>query len=333
MIKKTVAVLSALILAMSLMLTVVSAAPMVTLGQTTVPSAGDTFSVNVLLTENPGVNSIQILVTYDASSATLLYCGDGGYFDQFNTIPTDGGVILMWTSTAGNDNYSSGILATIVFTASDSPANGSLISATVLSATNTAGQNVTINGATSVLQFDTSAATDDDEVIADVEGDDDDEVVADDEDAVIPDDDDEVIIGEEDDIISADDDEEVTTATTKTTKATTTTKKKTQATTTTKVTTTTQSTTTSVTTTTEEVTTPATTTTEQTTPATTTTPEVTSTTPETSQSESVKFSGDAATAQAQKKMANGGTVFAAVMIVGVTAAAIVGMRVWKKEHK
>lgn len=323
MIKKTVAVLSALILTMSLMLTVVSAAPMVTLGQTTVPSAGDTFSVNVLLTENPGVNSIQILVTYDASSATLLYCGDGGYFDQFNTIPTDGGVILMWTSTAGNDNYSSGILATIVFTASDSPANGSLISAAVLSATNTAGQNVTINGATSVLQFDTSAATDDDEVIADVEGDDDDEVVADDEDAVIPDDDDEVIIGEEDDIISADDDEEVTTATTKATKATTTTK----------VTTTTQSTTTSVTTTTEEVTTPATTTTEQTTPATTTTPEVTSTTPETSQSESVKFSGDAATAQAQKKMANGGTVFAAVMIVGVTAAAVVGMRVWKKEHK
>ncbi len=332
MIKKTAAVLSALILAMSLMLTVVSAAPMVTLGQTTVPSAGESFSVNVMLTENPGLNSIQILVTYDSSSASLLYCGDGGYFDQFNTLPTDGGVILMWTSTAGNDNYSSGALATLVFTASNTPTNGSLITASVISATNTAGQNVTVNGATSILQFNV-LASDDDEVIADVEDDDDDEVVADDDDPIISDDDDEFIIGEEDDIISADDEEEVTTATTKTTKATTTTKKKTEATTTTKVTTTTQPTTTTETTTTEQVTTPDTTTTEQTTPVTTTTPEVTSTTPETSQSESVKFSGDAATAQAQKKMANGGTVFAAVMIVGVTVAAIVGMRVWKKEHK
>ncbi len=328
MIKKTVAVISALIIAMCAMLTVVSAAPTVTLGQTSVPKANESFSISVLLTENPGVNSIQILLTYDASSATLLYCGDGGYFDQFNTIPTDGGVVLMWNTNAGNDNYSSGVLATIVFNASSAPQTGSLISATVISATNTAGQNVTVNGSTNVLQFDVSDIVEDDEIIADVEDEDDDEVVADDGDTVEPDDDDEIVVGD-DDIISADDDEEVTTATTKATKATTTTKKKTQATTTTEATT--PATTTTPVTTTQPTTTSETTTTEETTPATTTTPEVTSTA-ESSQSESVKFSGDAATAEAQKRMANGGTVFAAIMIIGVTVAAIVGMRFWKKEH-
>ncbi len=312
MIRKIMSVLSAIILAMSLMLTVVNATASLAVLQGNVPAPGEEFDIHVVLSDNPGLKSLQCMVTYDANSAILVSCADGEYFDSFTQIPTEGGMLLVWSSDAENDNYSNGILATITFKATSQPADGSLITVTVLDAQNASG-SITVDGSTNIMQFV-------------VEEFDDDIVSADDEDdgSVSVDDDEDVVEGEEDeeeeDVIYADDEEEeVTTASTTQTKATTTTKK-TSATTTTEKKTSATTTTASQTTTTEATT--------ETTPE--TTPEVTSTTPQSSSEQSISFSGDAHTVAAQKKKANGSTVFAAVMIVGITVAAIAGMEIWKK---
>lgn len=323
MTKRILSVLAAIILAACSMLSVVSAAGSMALVQSQVPASGEIFQLHILLSDNPGLKSLQCLITYDANSASLVSCADGEYFDGFTQIPTDGGIFLIWSSDSENNNYSSGILATVTFMASSDPANGSLVSLTVLEALDANGAAVTVDGTTSVMQFDVGEA--DDTVSAEDDGtEDDDTVSADDEEEL--EDEGDVVIGdeEEDDIVAADDDEEeVTTASTASTKATTTTKKTSATTTTEKKT---SATTTEATTTTTEATTSATT--SQTTPE--TTPEVTSTTPESLGEQSISFSGDVQTVAAQKKKANGGTVFAAVMIVGITVAAIAGMEIWKR---
>lgn len=311
MIRKIMSVLSAIILAMSLMLTVVNATASLAVLQGNVPAPGEEFDIHVVLSDNPGLKSLQCMVTYDANSAILVSCADGEYFDSFTQIPTEGGMFLVWSSDAENDNYSNGILATITFKATSQPADGSLITVTVLDAQNASG-SITVDGSTNIMQF-VVEESDDDIVSADDE--DDGSVSVDDEDVVEGEEDE-----EEEDVIYADDEEEeVTTASTTQTKATTTTKK-TSATTTTEKKTSATTTTASQTTTTEATT--------ETTPE--TTPEVTSTTPQSSNEQSISFSGDAHTVAAQKKKANGSTVFAAVMIVGITVAAIAGMEIWKK---
>lgn len=321
MIKKTATMFVAIILAMCLMTSVVSAAPAMNVRQSGIAAPGELFAVDIMLSESPGLKTLQCLVTFDEKSVTLLNCSDGGYFDSFMTLPTTNGVYIFWSTDANGDNYSSGVLSTIVFQASAMPSNYSLMSVEVIAATNSFGSDVTIAGSTIPLQFSIFGADDDDEIIVEDEedegwiADDDDEIIVDDEEdeGWIADDDDEVIV----------DDEEVTTAATKETKATTTTKK-------TSATTTTKATTTEATTTTESQTTPETTTEEVTTPQ--TTPEVT-TTPETTPSQSVSFSGDEATATAQKKMATGGTVLVAVILVCVTVAAVAGINIWKKSKE
>ncbi len=323
---RIISILAAIVLAMCSMLCVVNAAGSMALLQASVPTPLETFQIHVLLSDNPGIKSLQCMITYDTNSASLVSCVDGEYFDSFTQIPTDGGILLIWSSDSQNDNYSSGILATVTFMASSDPANGSLVSLTVLEALNANGAPVTVNGTTSLMQFDVEES-DDDTVSAEDEGEEDDDTIsADDEELedegdVVIDDEEE----EDDDIVSADDEEEeVTTASTSSTKATTTTKK-------TSATTTTEKKTSATTTETTEATTTEVTTTEsmpETTPE--TTPEVTSTTPESDPEQSVSFSGDAHTVAAQKKKANGGTVFAAVMIVGITVAAIAGMEIWKR---
>ncbi len=325
MTRRILSILAAIVFAASSMLCAVSAAGSMALVQSQTPAPRETFQIHVLLSDNPGIKSLQCMITYDANSASLVSCVDGEYFDHFTQIPTDGGMFLIWSSDSNNDNYSSGILATITFIASSNPADGSLVSLTVLEALNANGSAVTVNGTTSVMQFD--AEESDDTVSADDEGEEDDDAIsADDEEEL--EDEGGVVAGDEeedeDDIVSADDEEEeVTTASTSSTKATTTTKKTSATTTTEKKT---SATTTEATTTTTEVTTSATT--SATTPE--TTPEVTSTTPESEPEHSVSFSGDAHTVAAQKKKANGTTVFAAVMIVGITVAAIAGMEIWKR---
>lgn len=329
MMKRIISVFAAIILAACSMLTVVNAAASLNVIQGNVPAPGENFAVHVILSDSSGLKSLQCLISYDVNSAELVSCADGKYFDSFTQLPTDGGILLIWSSNADNDNYSTGILATITFKATSQPSNGSLITVTVLDAQNSSG-SITVDGSSNIMLFDVDES--DDDIISAEDGSEDDGYVAADDEEELEDEGD-VVVGdeEEDDIVFADDEEEVTTASTTATKATTTAKK-----------------TSATTTTTEEKTSATTTATEEKTSATTTTaneeppfentpdtldepdPEVTSATPQSSGEQSVSFSGDAQTAAAQKKKANGGTVFAAVMIVGITVAAIAGIEIWKR---
>lgn len=309
--KRILAIITGVVLVFSLTLTAFAAS----LGMST-PEAtkeGDIFSVTLKLTENPGVVSITVSVTYPSSQLTLLTVANGGAFDGFNQKTGDGNVTLTFETRAQTDNYYSGDIATILFQVADASFENSLIMAACDSAINSAGNSVNFESAISLVTF-----ADDDSVDVDDGQDEEEEEIID-----------------EDEII--DDEPTVTTTATKKTEKTTTTEKTTK-----KTEKKTEATTTTVTTTTEATTTTVSTTTEV-----TTTPEVTTTTESTSDtlpsdSESSEYQGptegepsdsssDAiATGNDYSKRASGATVVLAVSVLITTVLLAGGIEVYKR---
>lgn len=205
------------------------------------PAEGEAVMVDIVLNDNPGVQSLTVRVVYPSDSLTLITAINAGQFDNFNQNFDSNGVVLTFSTNAANNNNISGTIANLLFEVKDASAGYALVTVSCESAYNINNAPVTVDGNTTIVVFAESAGDDID--LGDDSNDDDEEII------------------DEDEIIN--DEPAVTTTATKKTEATTTTKKKTEATTTTTKATTTESTTTSVTTTSEVLTTPEVTTTSE----------------------------------------------------------------------
>lgn len=319
--KKLTASVVAVILSMLLMLTTVCAAPSVSVVTSAQPASGEIFTVNVAINENPGVMYIQCKVSFANDVLTLINCTDSGLFDDFQQYidPTDPGSLILTFTNNSIDNYSTGNIATITFIAGENLEMGALISVEVPYAFKTDGTNVTFDGMTTAVIFNTGDASGDnaDEDFIFVEEEETDEEIIEDEEEVIEDEDTEEI-------------EEVTKATESTTKATTTTKK-TESTTkkTESETTTTKATTPEVTTTPAVTTTlPTSETTSETTPA-VSEPIISSDNSESEQAPS-ENEPSTPTGNDYDKRASSSTVVLAVSLLLTTVLIIAGIEVYKR---
>lgn len=215
------------------------------------PAEGEAVMVDIVLNDNPGVQSLTVRVVYPSDSLTLITAINAGQFDNFNQNFDSNGVVLTFSTNAANDNSYYGTIASLLFEVKDASAGYALVTVSCESAYNINNVPVTVDGNTTIVVFSESAGDDID--LGDDSNDDDEEII----------DEDEIINDEPAVTTTATKKTEATTTTKKKTEATTTTKKKTEATTTTTKATTTESTTTSVTTTSEVLTTPEVTTTSE----------------------------------------------------------------------
>lgn len=302
-----------------------------TIVQTSYASQGGQFTVEVRLSNNPGIRNMSCNIRFDYQSLELVSVSDSGLLGGFYyTSPSSSNISLTWTGN-GKDVEDNGLLATITFKAIDAPEEGTIVYNTV-SAHSGNGITVQVDGMTTVLFFGDNRNANTPQNPQNPEqndpattqpngnnGEDETENLDDDEDETEQ-------IPEETTAPTTQAPETTTTPPTTTTSPTTTTRKTTTEATTV---TTTEATTTEPTTTPEPETTPE----ETTEPTTTPEPETEPTTYEeevTTTTEAEPTFADVYETPVDNKSANRGTILIALMAIALTVVVVIAIEMYKR---
>ena len=131
---------------------------------------GETVTVPIEMTGNPGIVAMRIFVSYDTTKLMLLEATDGGLFgqdhDYFGNDITNNPYTLLWEDALSNTNYiNNGLLASLSFRILDTAANGKTDITIALDAGSTFNVNVqnvpfsTQNGSVQINEKPTYTAT------------------------------------------------------------------------------------------------------------------------------------------------------------------------------
>ena len=150
MTKKLAAVFAALVIAISAMSMTVFAEGSCTLSQTSQARAGGTFTVDVILDSNPGLNSVSCNIRYDYQYLEFVEVSDSGLLGGFYYTNIDSNLQLTWSN--GSDTTANGVLATVTFKALKEDFSGTMVYNTAV-AFSANGISVPIDGATAILNF------------------------------------------------------------------------------------------------------------------------------------------------------------------------------------
>lgn len=147
--KKFAAMLTALVLTATMLLCMsvgMSAAGYIGLKKVNEVSKGSTFSLELSLTDNPGISFIVIRIGYDSSLLSYRSVSQGSIFQSFGCAETDSYLELVMSSVS--DSFSDGRLATVHFLALEELEGESLVTVSVYDARTANGGIVTVDGAT-----------------------------------------------------------------------------------------------------------------------------------------------------------------------------------------
>lgn len=147
--KKFAAMLTALVLTAAMLLCMsvgMSAAGYIGLKKVNEVSKGSTFSLELSLTDNPGISFIVIRIGYDSSLLSYRSVSQGSIFQSFGCAETDSYLELVMSSAS--DSFSDGRLATVHFLALEELEGESLVTVSVYDARTANGGIVTVDGAT-----------------------------------------------------------------------------------------------------------------------------------------------------------------------------------------
>ena len=121
-----------------------------TLVQTSYADKGGNFTVDVVLGNNPGIKSLNLVIRIDYNDIDFVSVSDAGKMKGFYYLDQGGTVELTWT---GSGNFTdNGTLATITFKALTDSSNGSVVS-TAVTAFGTDGIRKDVEGYTAMIQF------------------------------------------------------------------------------------------------------------------------------------------------------------------------------------
>lgn len=95
----------------------------ITLGNKTALS-GDTVSIPLSITKNPGTWGAQIIIDYDSDNLTFVSASNGGVFDTCEVNDTGDSVVLLVTQTTLTNTKENDLIATINFKVKDSADKG-----------------------------------------------------------------------------------------------------------------------------------------------------------------------------------------------------------------
>lgn len=147
--KKFAAMLTALVLTAAMLLCMsvgMSAAGYIGLKKVNEVSKGSTFSLELSLTDNPGISFIVIRIGYDSSLLSYRSVSQGSIFQSFGCAETDSYLELVMSSAS--DSFSDGRLAAVHFLALEELEGESLVTVSVYDARTANGGIVTVDGAT-----------------------------------------------------------------------------------------------------------------------------------------------------------------------------------------
>lgn len=147
--KKFAAMLTALVLTAAMLLCMsvgMSAAGYIGLKKVNEVSKGSIFSLELSLTDNPGISFIVIRIGYDSSLLSYRSVSQGGIFQSFGCAETDSYLELVMSSAS--DSFSDGRLATVHFLALEELEGESLVTVSVYDARTANGGIVAVDGAT-----------------------------------------------------------------------------------------------------------------------------------------------------------------------------------------
>ena len=299
--------------------------------QTSYAPQGETFTVDLVLSSNPGFKSLQCSIRYSTSELEFVEASDAELLQGYYCVKNGSTIQLTWLGEGQTNVEVNGVLATLTFRVINVPVEGSLIYNTVTARTS-GSISVPVDGATSIVYSGTETSDPAPEEVPEpdvpefeVTG----EVT--DEPSETVDENTETVPDETEAPVTTT--EEVTTTRATTTRATT------QATTTRRRSTTTEPVTTPEPETTTEPTTtePPVTTTEP-----TTTPEpVTTTEPTTTSETTTEAAPTAATHNAfaevyddgvDNKAANSGTLLVALIMLALTAVVVIAIEYYKRNR-
>lgn len=151
MFKRLSAAFAAVIIAIAAMTVTVFAAGSCSLRQTSSAPAGETFTVDVVLSENPGISVLSCNIRYNYEDVQFVSVSDAGLLKGFYYTNIGNAVQLTWSGD-GNDITDNGTFATITFKCIRENNGGSTLSNTV-TAYSHGMLPTTINGNTTVLLF------------------------------------------------------------------------------------------------------------------------------------------------------------------------------------
>ncbi len=119
--------------------------------QTSYADKGENFTVDLVLSNNPGVKSISCNIMFPYEDIEFVSASDNKMLTGFFSVPLgNSGVQLTWTGSGNvTDN---GVLATITFKALTDSEEGSLMHGTVVAYTTT-GARATVDGATTLIKY------------------------------------------------------------------------------------------------------------------------------------------------------------------------------------
>lgn len=151
MFKRFAAVAAAVIVAAAAMTVSVFAAGVCTLSQTSSAPAGETFTVDVVLNDNPGIAVLSCNIRYNYEDVEFVSASNGSILEGFYTTDVGTSVQLTWTGN-GSDTDANGVAATITFRCKRENPAGSTLSNSVSAFTKNR-LPVTIDGNTTILYF------------------------------------------------------------------------------------------------------------------------------------------------------------------------------------
>ena len=153
MFKKLTAVMTALVVALCVLSIEVFAAGSCSIVQKSYASKGEEFTVDIVLSENPGIKSLSCNIKYNYSEIEFVSVSDGGLLSGFHSFNNQimQTLALEWYGNGSNTD-ANGIVATVTFRALTDSANGSILSNAV-TATDANNVRQLIDGMTTVILF------------------------------------------------------------------------------------------------------------------------------------------------------------------------------------
>ena len=152
LLSKVLSVLIAAILAASVLcLGVYAESGSCTLVQKSSADEGGTFTVDVVLSDNPGISTLSCNVRFDYEDVEFVSVAETDLLSGFYQVKVGNVVQLSWMGN-GSDVTVNGVVATITFKALTSDAGGSMIYNTV-TAYNSGRISVPIDGGTTIVRF------------------------------------------------------------------------------------------------------------------------------------------------------------------------------------
>ena len=110
--------------------------------------AGETFSVDLILKDNPGMAGLIVTLQYDSSIMVLKNVSNGNLFDTFSSNTN-----LIWSSSSGLDIAADGTLATLTFEVAESTIAGKYPLALIMrESVNAAGNDLDVGVQTAEIE-------------------------------------------------------------------------------------------------------------------------------------------------------------------------------------